>query len=201
MAFDHQLAMGLDKDGVHMRALSPATLRHRRSAVGPADKFAPPLTPAHELSRTRSLLGARIEGSSIRVYWRFDHISGKRWGRILDYHRQGSTRLPVRNVFGLSPESRRHVLQEAHFWWLGFSRGLPVRSPRRRTTGAPARPSVAVQPAYQPKPQNALLHGSQPSKVTNLTIGRDVYSMSSGSAGELFNAIKQGRFSGFRSYE
>lgn len=198
--YDGQLAAGLDRHGRPMRALAPSTLAHRRSAVGPADRHAPPLSPAHELSRTRSLLDARVVGTGIQVFWRFDAITRKRWGLVLDYHREGNARLPVRDVFGLSPEARRSVLAQGHAWWSAFARGLPVRAPRRRSGGRPARPVAATRPAYVPEPRNATLHGSQPGKVANLHLGDDVYSLSNGSARELFAAIKRGGFSGFRSY-
>jgi hypothetical protein len=188
--FDLQLSRGIGQAGIGLVALSPKTIKYRKSKMGPADPNAPPLTPAHELSRTRSYVDARVMGNAIQVYWR------RGWGRILGYHRDGSRRLPSRDVIGLAPDYKQEVQKQAHFWWAAFIKGLPVRAPIRPKQGVPARPMVAVQPGYQPK--QAV--GPQPTTTTNVVIGGDIYSMSSGSAKELMGAIKAGTFTGFRSY-
>lgn len=190
--FDLQLAAGIGKNGSGLTALKPKTIKYRKSAMGTADPNAPPLTPAHELSRTRSWVDARIMGNSIQVFWR------KGWGQILGYHRAGSKRLPVRDVIGLAESYRQVVVKQAHSWWNSFISGLPVRAPVRPKAGVPAQPIVAVQPDYVPK--NVALHGTEPPTTTNITIGGDIYSLSSGSAKELLEAIRTGKFTGFRSY-
>ena len=60
---DQELAAGIDRFGQPMVPIAPRRT-HRRSAMGPADPNAPPLTPAHALSRTRSLLDGRAHDGS-----------------------------------------------------------------------------------------------------------------------------------------
>jgi hypothetical protein len=195
--WDRQTAEGLDRDGQPLARLKQSTIRHRRSAMGPADPHAPPLIPAHELSRTRSLVDGRVVGTAIRVYWRFDPVTGKRWGTILNYHRQGAGRLPARDVFGLAPEGYDRVLRQAHLWWAGYSRGLPTAMPIRPRPGKAARPGAARLPGYTPR---ALPPRPIAARTAEVAIGGDIYTLSQGSAAELLAAIKGGRFTGFRSY-
>lgn len=196
--WDRQTAAGLDKHGVRLAPIAESTRRHRRSAMGPADPNAPPLQPAHELSRTRSLVDARIVGTKIQVFWKFDPVTNKRWGVILGYHARGAGRLPVRDVFGLSPEAHQRVTQAAFLWWHAFSRGMPVVMPVRPRPSKAARPAAAIQPRYTPKRPPTR---PTPHKTSDVTIGGDVFTLSKSSAAELLGAIKSGQFTGFRSYE
>ena len=198
IAFDAQLAAGLDKDGDPFFPLRPGTIKYRRSAMGPADPHAPALQPAHGLSRTRSLVDARVEGSWVRVFWRHDPLTGSTWGKTLDYHRRGAGPLPIRDVFGLSPESLASVRREGLTWWRAFAAGLPVRSPLRPVPGRAAKPVVAGVPEYKPK--DRVLHGTRKSTTHQVAIGGNVYTMSSGTTAEVMAAIKAGTFSGFKSY-
>jgi hypothetical protein len=201
--WDKQTAAGLDKDGAMLRPIKASTRKHRRSAMGPADPNAPPLQPAHELSRTRSLVDAKPVGMTIRVFWKFDPISGRRWSTILNYHRVGAGHLPVRDVFGLSQEARHRVLQAAYLWWAGYSRGLPVVFPVRPRPGRAARPPAAEQQQYRRREEwpHTATTAPNASRAANISIGGDIYTLSRSSAKELLGAIKGGQFTGFRSYE
>lgn len=203
--WDKQTAAGLDKDGVPLAKLSPKTIKYRRSAMGAADPHAPPLQPAHELSRTRSLVDARIVGTTVQVFWKFDPISGKRWGTILGYHRDGKRHLPHRDVFGLSQEARQRVLQGAFHWWAAFSRGRPVAMPARPRPGKAARPAAAIQPPRErATPMLPTAPPPQPETSrtpANVTIGGDVYTGTKAAAAILLGAVKAGRPIKFRSYE
>jgi len=63
-------------------------------------------------------------GVKVTFYWAMD------WGRILDYHRRGAVlkrggkcvgRLPVRNVFGISPKGRAEISRRSiEAWRAGF---------------------------------------------------------------------------------
>lgn len=199
--WDKQMAAGLGADGMKLAPIKMATRMRRHSAMGPADPNAPPLIPAHELSRTRSLVDARVIRAKIRVFWRFDPISGMRWGTILGYHRDGKGNLPKRNVFGLHDEARHRVLQAAYHWWAGYSRGKPTRMPVRPRPGQKAKPSVTILPEYEPK--TGLKDGETLAMkpiTADVAIGGHIYTMSKGAAADLLSAIGGGRFTGFRSY-
>ncbi len=86
-AKDRDLAQGLDKDGVPMKGIAASTRKYRRSAMGPADPSAPPLTPAYGLSRTRSLLTGRAMTDHAEFFWR--NHGGQHWGKVLGYHAKG----------------------------------------------------------------------------------------------------------------
>ena len=125
-AKDLELRKGLDKDGNPMAALAAKTIANRHSDMGPADPNAPPLQPAHGLSRTRSLFTAEpnTRATAVVCWWRYDGLTSDSWGEILEYHRQGSARLPVRDVIGLSPQSLATVKRRSAAWWLGYQSGL-----------------------------------------------------------------------------
>jgi hypothetical protein len=195
--WDKQTAAGLDKDGAPLRPIKASTRKHRRSAMGPADPNAPPLQPAHELSRTRSLVDAKPVGMTIRVFWKFDPISGRRWGTILNYHRAGAGHLPVRDVFGLSVEARQRVVKAAYLWWRGYAAGKPTLMPVRPRPGKLGREPMAIQPAYTPTGPTAR---RVPMKTQELSVGPDIYTTTKGDAEKLMGAAKTGRFTGFRTY-
>jgi hypothetical protein len=137
-AKERELRKGLDRFGNPMVALAQITIKKRKSAVGPAHAYAPPLTPAYKLSRTRSLFTADVNDRATGVicWWLYDAITGASWGEILDYHRQGSARLPVRDVIGLAPQSLARIQQQALAWWIAHPPGVPV---------APAVPAEYVE--------------------------------------------------------
>lgn len=124
-AKDAELKAGLDRYGKAMAPLAASTVKHRKSAMGPADPGAPPLQPAHGLSRTRSLLVAKATLSGVVCWWIVDKHTGASWGEILKHHRAGSTKkhLPKRDVIGLSPASREKVRIRAFEWWSDYLAG------------------------------------------------------------------------------
>lgn len=118
---DQELAQGLDKDGQPLRSISPQTRKHRRSAMTPSgkgDPAAPPLMPAYQLSRTRSLLAGRALTTHAEFYWLFDAFTGDSWGVILEIHaRKG------RNVIGISAKGLARVKAEAWQRWARWKAG------------------------------------------------------------------------------
>lgn len=131
---DEELRRGLDKDGNPMAALAAYTIAHRKSAMGPADPHAPPLQPAHGLSRTRSLFTVEPTSAADGVFcwWKYDAITGFSWGEMLAIHRAGGRRLPRRDVIGLAPASLEKVKRRADAWWRVAKLGLTAqRMPER----------------------------------------------------------------------
>jgi hypothetical protein len=120
------LLQGLGADGATLRRLTPYTIKHRRSAMGPAEPDAPPLIPAGELSRTIALLTGRAFGDHAEWFWRTDPITGLPWGRVLHWHRIGAGGLPVRDVIGLSFEDWMEILRRGQQWWSAHQRGRAV---------------------------------------------------------------------------
>lgn len=108
---DRELAAGLDKDGKPLRPITPETRKYRRSAMTPSgkgDPNAPPLTPAHERSRTRALLTGRAEDDRAYFWWRYDPLTYDSWAVILSYQREQG-----RDVFGLSKAGVAWVVAHA----------------------------------------------------------------------------------------
>lgn len=112
-----ELRAGLDYAGRRMKPVKPRKARYRSGARLDGD----PLMPHRALSRTRQLLRHVVTAAGLTFYW----AAG--WGRILDYHRRGAClmrngrsvgRLPVRNVFGISPEGRKEIARRARSAWL-----------------------------------------------------------------------------------
>ena len=112
-----ELAAGLDYAGRKLRPVKVRKLKYKsgRSLDGE------PLMPHRALARTRRLLRYIVQRSQVTFYWAMD------WGRILDYHRRGAVlmrsgkavgRLPVRNVFGISPQGRQEIARRAKQLWL-----------------------------------------------------------------------------------
>ena len=143
---DHELSEGLDKNGQEMIAISRRTRENRRSAMGPADPNAPPLQPAYGLSRTRSLLAGRAFNDHAEFFWRFDDHTQASWGRILNYHRRGKGRLPVRDVIGLSPKGVAEVERRAQRWWFAHKDAIDLKDANKRPMTIPieavVRPTV-----------------------------------------------------------
>lgn len=124
-AKEEELINGFDRYGNPMAELAEYTKKHRRSAMGTADPDAPPLQPAHGLSRTRSLFRAEpnVGARGVICWWTYDDVSGESWGEILAYHRAGSANLPVRDVIGLSPLMTFEVKSRAEDWWDAYKAG------------------------------------------------------------------------------
>ena len=182
-AKDAELKAGLDRDGNAMVELSEYTIKHRKSAMGPADPDAPPLTPAYGLSRTRSLFTAQAMSNATGVvcWWTYDRHTGDSWGEILKYHRDGTARLPVRNVFGLSNVSLARIKEQARLWWLGYQQGEPERSGGERSNkpGPIKFQSTGwgrATPAAGSGPSPLELRGGK----IQVTLGNHVYTMQGG---------------------
>jgi hypothetical protein len=207
---DRDLAAGLDKDGEKLAALAKSTIDRRHSAMGPADPNAPPLTPAHALSRTRSLLTGKViaRSSAVEFFWEYDEHTGASWGVILDAHRKGARGLPVRDVFGLGPDALGRVRQRVFAQWQAFKRGL--RFEGKRKLPVPPNPSppfvVRTVKAYEPKrSENA--GPKQNRRVSQLEVNGTVYTLGAStsarggtSAAALRRGIANGSFSGFRRH-
>lgn len=112
-----ELTAGLDYAGRKLRPVRLRKLKYRSGRILDGE----PLMPHRALSRTRRLLRYIVNRSQVTFYWAMD------WGRILDYHRRGAVivrggkpvgRLPVRNVFGISPQGRKEISQRATQLWL-----------------------------------------------------------------------------------
>ncbi len=191
-----ELAAGLDRFGSPMTPIAESTRKHRKSAMGTADPNAPPLTPAYGASRTRSLFTAEPNPglNGVDCYWEDDSETGDSWGVILGYHRDGNDRLPVRDVFGLSPKSLSMITRRSALWWAGYLQG---QSP---TGGTPAGlwplPKISPQPTYQPNnAANAI--PKNPKKITQLNVNGHVYTLQSGTAAQIKRSVKNGTFSGW----
>jgi hypothetical protein len=150
---DRDLAAGLDRRGRRMKRISEWTRLHRRSEMGKADPDAPPLTPAHGLSRTRAYLDGRALADEAEFFWRGG------WGRILHFHRIGAGRLPVRDVIGVSDMLLARVQNRMEAWWKAYRAGVveqaerdaerfrvvvPSRAPARREPPRSRRKAVAT---------------------------------------------------------
>jgi hypothetical protein len=156
-----ELRAGLDKDGNPFAPLKPRTMKYRRSAMWwVADPDAPPLQPAYDMSRTRSLFMVETMpgADGLACYWAYDSHTGDSWGKILDYHRQGAGHLPVRDVFGLSPQSLGFVKQRASAWWRGYIAGqgvsirpglMPDGSPPRSERGKQGKNVIDLQGGFR----------------------------------------------------
>jgi hypothetical protein len=107
---------GRDAVGKRLKALSKFTVENRESAMGAADPTAPPLIPAHGLSRTVSLLRYSLRPDGVWFYWAVDAHTGSTWGSILVMHRQGLF-VPKRDVIGMAKRVRNTIRAQALRWW------------------------------------------------------------------------------------
>ena len=112
-----ELTAGLDYAGRKLRPVRLRKLKYKSGRILDGE----PLMPHRALSRTRRLLRYIVNRSQVTFFWAMD------WGRILDYHRRGAVivrggkpvgRLPVRNVFGISPQGQKEIAQRALQLWL-----------------------------------------------------------------------------------
>ena len=138
---DEELAAGKGVNGRPLKPISAYTRKHRKSWTGVADPNAPPLTPAYAASRTRFLLDGRALKDRAEFFWRDDPITGKHWGRILGYHRDGAGRLPVRDVIGISRGGLTRVRKEAWKDWEKIKRGEDARARVKRGLSVPQAPA------------------------------------------------------------
>lgn len=158
-------AAGIDRFGFPLVEISEYTREHRRSAMGWADPDAPPLTPAHGLSRTTSFLRSRyVPGKGVWFWWIYDPRVRDSWGRILHYHATGRAKGGVvRDVLDLDPAGRLRVREALMRWWLARrhnaanlrvhelpDEGLAIPMPIGARVVAPAR--RAAKPAAQAGP-------------------------------------------------
>lgn len=160
-ANEFERARGRDRFGRKLTPISRYTRAHRRSAMGPADPNAPPLTPADGASRTVAYFDGRAHADHAEFFYR------NGWGKILNFHRIGAGRLPVRDVIGISPASLRKVTGQALAWWQNKRQEVrmppPLPPPVREPAPLPVfrypkpkpipRPKVAASPIrFVPKP-------------------------------------------------
>jgi hypothetical protein len=141
---DKELSQGLDKDGKPLRAISAYTRKHRRSAMTPSgkgDPSAPPLTPGHQKSRTRSLLAGRVVqrkdgGFAADFWWRYDAWTGDSWMVVLNAQAKKG-----RDVFGLSDAGTAWVKTQAWAKWESYKRGT-LKTPAARKPVAVGVPQI-----------------------------------------------------------
>lgn len=196
-AKEEELRRGLDRHGLPMRSLSRYTIEHRRSAMGPADPFAPPLQPAHGLSRTRSLFTVKptADSNGVTCWWAYDQHTGASWGEILRHHQRGRRGLPKRDVIGISPQSLATVASQAAHWWAAYQTGLAVQPKARQVEEEKPRFTWETVKPYQPKtPGIELVSNNQ---VHSIKINGHVYVLQSGSAAMIRRGIANKTFSGF----
>lgn len=142
--WDKSRRKGLDRFGQKLAPISEYTYNNRRSAMGDADPDAPPLTPAYDLSRTRSFLRKRVTAEGVYFWWIYDPRVKRSWGVILGYHATGQVRgAPVRDVIGFSPSEVETIRSHMRRWW----------DARRRSVVAQA--GAQVLPA--PKPDEPIV--------------------------------------------
>lgn len=112
-----ELQRGLDRFGRKLRPVRVRKVKFRRSGRVVDGE---PLMPHRGLSRTRRLLRYSVLSFGVVFYW------ANGWARILDYHRRGSClrrkgrivgKLPVRDVFGISPAGMEKIKAEAARHW------------------------------------------------------------------------------------
>lgn len=116
--WDKSRRRGLDRFGRPLAPISEYTYNNRRSAMGDADPDAPPLTPAYELSRTRSFLRKRTTDRGVYFWWIRDPRVRRSWGVILNYHATGQVRgAPIRDVIGFSDAEKAAIKAHMRRWW------------------------------------------------------------------------------------
>jgi hypothetical protein len=145
-AKDRDLARGLDKDGEPLKPISAATRKYRRSAMtasGKGDPSAPPLEPAWQKSRVRSLLTGREFRDHAEFWWGFDPYTRDSFARILEYQKKQG-----RDVFGLSQAAMTRVRAAA---WQRFEKW---------------RKGTYVEPAHEPLPSTILPVGATRGPLT-----------------------------------
>src|SRR5574337_824879 len=141
---DQELARGLDAVGESLRPITATTRRDRRSAMTPSGKgspTAPPLMPAYQKSRVRSLLAGRAFATHCELYWRYDPFSGASFDVILNYQRDKG-----RDVFGISDAGRRKIRIQSWAAWTRWKTSGAAPAGERRAV-----PSAALKAGPQPR--------------------------------------------------
>src|SRR5271166_2415455 len=177
IAKDRDLAKGLGADGKPMKALHPKTIKYRKSEVGPVHKHAPPLIPALELSRVRSLLTGRAHSSSAEFWWKFDAVSGASFAEILRFQRNEYGR----DVFGLSPQGTAWTLAQATKDWKTWK-----ASPEANRLTAGRVELLGARQVRKPVPKVAVKQNLEYSELFP------------GAQSVIEKAMAEGRFPGFR---
>lgn len=151
-----ELQQGLDRHGRKLRPVKYRKVKFRRSGRIVDGE---PLMPHRALARTRRLLKYTITSIGVLFYWQ------NGWAKILDYHRRGAClkrngrivgKLPVRDVFGISPTGIKEIQREAISHWRrgtmpkkkidpimsdeGLSIELPMDSGTDKQTGEKIKP-------------------------------------------------------------
>jgi hypothetical protein len=177
-AKDKELAKGWDKDG-NVHPLKPATIKHRKSEVGPVTKTAPRLEPALKRSRVRSLLRGRAHLQSAELFWDFDAVTGDSFAVILHHAAEAG-----HDVFGLSDRGTSWVRSEAMKKWQAWKAEAGPIGPTVKVPGAQAIPKREVKRPIEKREVKGRLD------IENFTLS---------STGEkLREAIEAGEFTGFR---
>jgi hypothetical protein len=131
---DKELADGLDATGELLKPISAKTRKYRKSAMTPdgkGDPDAPPLMPAYQKSRVRSLLAGRAFGTHCELYWRFDPFTGRSFDVILTYQVEMG-----RNVFGISDDGLRQIRIQSWAAWTKWKK--TGSTPTERKSAFPA---------------------------------------------------------------
>lgn len=178
---DKELARGWDKNGKTHR-LKPATIKHRKSEVGPVHPTAPRLIPALNLSRVRSLLTGRAHSSSAEFWWKFDSVSGASFAVILHYAAEAG-----HDVFGLSPTGTAWVARQATKRWQAWIAG----GGGIRATQEVPDAKVSRKPAFRQPVRKVEVR--QPIRKVDLTR----YDLTGDQKSLIEKAIAAGRFKGF----
>jgi hypothetical protein len=152
---DAELAAGLDAQGDPLKPISAATRKNRRSAMTPSgkgDPAAPPLMPAYQKSRVRSLLAGRAFATHAELYWRYDPFTGASFEVILNYQRAMG-----RDVFGVSEEGMARIKALSLAAWTRWKKSGLAPTEKRSAfasaaleAGPQSRIAVAVARSAEP---------------------------------------------------
>jgi len=144
LAKGRELKAGIDRYGRAFAPLKPYTIEHRKSDMGEADPNAPPLIPAHGLSRTNAYFDGRAFPDRAEFFWRND------WGKILHFHRIGAGRLPVRDTIGLAPGSLAFIRAQMAKWWAAKRREITAGIKAEDMAFTPPAAQAATKPVPPP---------------------------------------------------
>lgn len=165
---DKELSQGLDKDGKVM-TIKAATRLHRRSAMTPSgkgDPGAPPLTPAFQKSRTRSLLAGRALSTHADFFWRYDAFTGDSWAVVLSYQAEAG-----RDVFGLSEAGTAAVKASSWAKWARWKEGKVRQVSIPTKVAKPA--AIPRQSMPQPGETKTVNKGREPTEAATYGIGAE----------------------------